>query len=74
MVHRGIDKPEQYCDELFKNIDREHVKLSDLPDDKKENRGKKIIDDLLTGYHYYVLLKQHKKERLEKEGYIQMKL
>lgn len=74
MFHSGIDKPEQYYDELFQNFDREHKKLLELPEDKQEKRGKKIIDDLLIGHHYYSLLKQHRNERLEKDGFIQMKL
>ena len=59
MFHRNIGNSKNYFDELFQNLEKEHQKLDELPDERQENRGKKIIDNLLTGYGLGVMLQQH---------------
>lgn len=59
MFHRNIGNSRNYFDELFQNLEKECQKMEELPDERQENRSKKIIDDLLTGYGLGVMLEQH---------------
>jgi len=59
MFHRNIGNSRNYFDELFQNLEKERQKMEGLPDERQENRSKKIINDLLTGYGLGVMLEQH---------------
>lgn len=63
MFHRNIGNPQRYFDELFQNLERERQKLEELPEERRESRGKKIIDNLLTGYGLGLMLKEYEKEK-----------
>ena len=58
MFHKNIGKSTEYFDELFENLKTEKQKMDEIPEDKKENRSKKLIDDLLTGYGVGLMLKE----------------
>ena len=73
MFHRNIGNSQRYFDELFHNLKREQQKLEKLPEERQESRGKRILNDLLTGYGLGLLLEKHEDEK-QQEKTIQAKL
>ena len=73
MFHRNIGNSQRYFDELFHNLERERQKIDELPEEKQESRGEKVISDLMTGYGLGLLLEKQEKEK-QQEKTIQTKL
>lgn len=73
MFHRNVGNSQRYFDDLFQNLERERQKMEKLPEERKESRGKKLINDLLTGYGLGLMLEEYEKEK-QQEKIIQTKL